>query len=118
MTFLNPNKKRLPFKVKVRSIYITAKVHVCVYDYIISTGLLYCLTPGLHAMPNAIPLLIFLPGSQHRTSLVAPMNVEDADEDFPPHFPAATGSLSPLCRLVICPTAVSVTLQLPPFALE
>ncbi|WAQ98185.1 STIM2-like protein, partial [Mya arenaria] len=30
-------------------------------------------------------------GSHSRVSMVAPMNVEDADEDFPPHYPAATG---------------------------
>ncbi|XP_052792788.1 stromal interaction molecule homolog isoform X3 [Mya arenaria] len=32
-------------------------------------------------------------GSHSRVSMVAPMNVEDADEDFPPHYPAATAML-------------------------
>ncbi|XP_060603930.1 stromal interaction molecule homolog isoform X2 [Ruditapes philippinarum] len=32
-------------------------------------------------------------GSGRLASLVAPMNVEDADEDFPPHFPTATAML-------------------------
>ncbi|XP_045205289.2 stromal interaction molecule homolog isoform X2 [Mercenaria mercenaria] len=32
-------------------------------------------------------------GSSRLASLVAPMNVEDADEDFPPHFPTATAML-------------------------
>jgi len=35
--------------------------------------------------------LCCIPLGPGKLSMVAPMNVEDADEDFPPHFQTATG---------------------------